>query len=83
MIYLDGASNNEENRARLILIVPNGQRIKYALHLQFPATNNVIQYEVLILSLELVREVGAQVVNVFSDSQLLVRQVNGRYKAKE
>lgn len=33
-----------------------GQKIEYALRMQFPATNNVAKYEALIFSLELARE---------------------------
>lgn len=68
---MDGSLNKEENGARLILIGPDRKRIEYALRLQFPVTNNVTEYDALILGLELVREVGAEAAKVFSGSQLV------------
>lgn len=59
VIYIDSLSNNKGNGTELILIGLNGQRIEYALYLQFLATNNATEYKALILNLELVREVGA------------------------
>lgn len=52
LIYVNRSSNSEGNKAGLILMGPNGHKIEYALQLQFPTTNNVTEYETLILSLE-------------------------------
>lgn len=57
--------------------------MEYALRLQFPTTNNIAEYKALILSLQLAREVGAKIVKVYNDSQLVVKQVNERYGAKD
>ena len=46
-------------------------------------TNNVAEYQGLIGCLELVREFEVQKLSVFSDSQLLVNQVNGSYQVKQ
>ena len=45
------------------------------------STNNQAEYKAIIKALELVDDTG--VVNVFSDSQLVVRQLNGVYKVKK
>jgi len=45
-------------------------------------TNNVAEYKALIAALEKAREMGATEVEIRSDSELMVRQVNGRYKVK-
>ena len=45
-------------------------------------TNNVAEYEGLLYGLEKARELGADAVDVRSDSELLVRQLQGRYKVK-
>lgn len=47
-----------------------------------PATNNVAEYEALIWGLENVSALGFRDVDVFSDSELLVKQINGQYKVK-
>src|SRR5215211_7485482 len=44
------------------------------------ATNNVAEYQGLINGLMFALEHGARRVRVFSDSELVVRQIEGRYK---
>ena len=46
------------------------------------ATNNVAEYSALLLALERAREMGAETVEILSDSLLLVQQVNGVFKVK-
>jgi ribonuclease HI len=47
------------------------------------ATNNVAEYEGLLLGLEAVLRLGGVRLRVESDSQLLVRQLNGLYRVKD
>lgn len=49
----------------------------------FKASNNEVEYEVLIASLDLARELGVEDIEVFSDSTLIVNQVIKEYQAKE
>jgi len=46
------------------------------------ATNNVAEYNGLIQALDLAIQRGAQNVALLSDSQLIVRQINGQYKVR-
>jgi ribonuclease HI len=46
------------------------------------ATNNVAEYTAVIEGLSLASELGARVVTVRSDSQLLINQLTGRYRVK-
>ena len=46
------------------------------------ATNNVAEYTGLVKALEAASQIGAEQLVVFSDSELLVRQINGEYKVK-
>ncbi|HSK49950.1 MAG TPA: ribonuclease HI family protein [Solirubrobacterales bacterium] len=46
------------------------------------ATNNVAEYRALLLGIELARGLGAEEVELIGDSELIVRQVEGRYKVK-
>jgi ribonuclease HI len=45
-------------------------------------TNNYAEYTGLILGLRRARELGVQEVEVFADSELMIRQLNGRYQVK-
>jgi len=46
------------------------------------ATNNVAEYQGMLHGLEVATRLGAGEVEVVSDSELLVRQMNGQYKVK-
>lgn len=46
------------------------------------ATNNVAEYQALILGLEKALELGAERLTIRADSQLLIRQINGQYRVK-
>jgi ribonuclease HI len=46
------------------------------------ATNNVAEYQALLLGLELARRLGGREVEVVNDSELVARQVGGQYKVK-
>ena len=53
-----------------------------SLRLGFPATNNEAKYEVLLAGMAMVGKLGGKVVEVFSDSRLVVRQVNREFEAR-
>lgn len=46
----------------------------------FPTTNNEAEYEALIAGLNLVRHLEVSTVDIFSDSQLVVKQILGEFK---
>jgi ribonuclease HI len=46
------------------------------------ATNNVAEYRALLRGIELAAERGATELDLVGDSELVVRQVEGRYKVK-
>jgi ribonuclease HI len=46
------------------------------------ATNNVAEYRALLRGIELAAEHGASELELIGDSELVVRQVEGRYKVK-
>ena len=46
------------------------------------ATNNEAEYRALLLALEEARRARASHLTIYSDSQLLVEQINGRYRVK-
>lgn len=46
------------------------------------ATNNVAEYHGLLAALDLALERGASQVEILADSELIVRQIEGRYRVK-
>jgi len=82
--YVDGAArgNPGEAGAGVVLKDAAGSVLeKTALYLG-KATNNMAEYKALILALGRARELGAESLQVYSDSELLVHQINGRYRVR-
>jgi ribonuclease HI len=45
-------------------------------------TNNVAEYQGLLLGLKLAQELGAAHLEIVSDSELVVKQIKGEYRVK-
>ena len=81
-LSVDGASNTQGSRAGLILTSPEGIDIEYALRFGFQASNNMAEYEAVIAGLHLAHSLEVDQLEVCSDSQLVVRQIEDTYEAK-
>ncbi|GKV11062.1 hypothetical protein SLEP1_g22348 [Rubroshorea leprosula] len=75
-LYVDGASSSKGLRAGALLIGPNGYQSEHAMKFNFDATNNMVEYEALLLGLQLAFELKISAIQVYSDSQLVVNQIN-------
>lgn len=83
-VYTDGASRGNPGpaAAAYVLINPATKAAKGKGFFLGQTTNNVAEYTGLLRGLQAARKTGAQTVQVFSDSELMVRQINGIYKVK-
>lgn len=77
-LYMEGSSNNDESGASLVLSLPELEHIRreHALRLKLKASNNEAEYEALLASLRLAQVVRARHLSIFSNSQLVVRQIS-------
>ncbi|KAL0394507.1 UNVERIFIED_CONTAM: Ribonuclease HI [Sesamum latifolium] len=57
--------------------------MEFAVKFEFNALNNKAEYEALVLGMRMAQDAGASYLLSYSDSQLIVKQVNGEYDAKE
>ena len=81
-LSVDGASNAQGSEAGLILTSPEGLDIEYALRFGFQASNNEVEYEAVIAGINLAHSLEVDQLEVCSDSQLVVRQIEDTYEAK-
>lgn len=81
--YIDGAFNNKGSVGGLIVITPDKTEIGCALQFGFDATNNEIEYEALLAGFRLVQALGVKNLLIFSDSQLVVNQINCNYEVRD
>ena len=57
--------------------------MEYVIKFEFLGSNNEVEYEALILGIQLCILAGVLSINAKYDSQLIVGQVSGEYEAKE
>lgn len=82
-IYVDGASlGNPGSVGAGYLILRQGRIIKQEGVFLGQNTNNFAEYMAFILALIEARNLGVSECTVYSDSQLLCEQLNGRYRVK-
>ena len=74
-LSVDGVANSQRSGAGLILTSPDGIDMEYALRFGFQASNNEAEYEVVIAGLNLTHSMEADQLEVCSDSQLVVKQI--------
>ena len=82
-MYVDGAANQRGSGVGLILVSPEKTIIEKSLRLGFLATNNEAEYEALLQGMAMVQKMGGKVVEMFSDSRLVVGQVKGELEARD
>ncbi|KAK0581310.1 hypothetical protein LWI29_012365 [Acer saccharum] len=82
-LRVDGSSNTHGNGAGVMVSTPEGDSVECALHFDFKATNNQAEYEALIAGLKVCTVLGADEVEIFSDSQVVVNQVLDEYQARD
>ena len=72
MIYFDGSVMELGSGVGVVLISPDGSRLRYAICLHFLASNNTTEYETLINGLRIAIELGAMRLYIRGDSELVV-----------
>lgn len=83
-IYSDGAARGNPGPAGAgaVLTDAQGKTVGEVCCYLGETTNNQAEYQALLLALEEAKSVGALRVNVFADSELMVKQIKGEYRVK-
>jgi ribonuclease HI len=83
-VYSDGAARGNPGPAGAgaVLVAPNGQIIDRLGKFLGVQTNNYAEYMGLLLGLQRAQELGVKEVEVYADSELMIRQLGGRYQVK-
>ena len=80
---MDGASSAIGAGAGIVIITPKGIRLEHSFRLGFKASNNKAEYEAFLAELRTILCMGARDVEIYSDSQLVVYQVQGSFEARD
>ncbi len=83
-LYSDGAARGNPGPAGAgaVLVEPSGQVVDRLGKFLGTQTNNYAEYMGLLLGLKRAQELSVREVEVFADSELMIRQLGGRYQVK-
>ncbi len=82
ILYCDGASKGNPGHSGIgAVILINGNKTTLSSYIGL-ATNNIAEYTALLKGLEEVRKHDVAAIDIFTDSELLTRQVKGIYQVK-
>jgi hypothetical protein len=76
-LWFDGLVCSDGQCIGCFIMTPGAAKQELAIRLDFECTNNHAEYKALLSGLELLINMGARKVEVFSDSQLVIQQING------
>ena len=85
IVNVDGGARGNPGPAAIGVVVRDGdgEVLEERAERIGRATNNVAEYKALLLGIELAAARGAAELELVGDSELIVRQVEGRYKVKD
>ena len=82
-IFTDGAARGNPGPAGIGVVIRNDAKVMLEVADYIgKATNNVAEYMAFIRGLEEALDMDEKTVEVYCDSELLVKQINGEYKVK-
>ncbi len=84
-VYIDGASQGNPGPAGIgvVFVDGDGQPLRKFSHYLGETTNNVAEYLALLYALQDALRQGYATLVVKTDSELLARQIDGRYKVRD
>ncbi|KAL0458516.1 UNVERIFIED_CONTAM: hypothetical protein Slati_0478800 [Sesamum latifolium] len=83
LLHVDGSTTIQGSGAYIVITLSQGEDLEFPVKFGFEASNNEAEYEVLVLGMKMAPKAGTRHLMAYSDSQLIVKQVEGAYEAKE
>eukprot|EP00253_Pinus_taeda_P008768 PITA_08768 len=74
-MFFDESCSKEIVGARVVLVSPKQESTHLSFKLTFQVTNNIAEYEVLLLGLNATKDMGIRDIKVFGDANLIIQQV--------
>src|SRR6185312_7103860 len=66
----------------ILLVSPRGASYSFSIRVATSCTNTVVEYEAVRKGLKLLLEAGAEAVEIFGDSKLVISQLTEEYKCE-
>jgi ribonuclease HI len=81
-MYFDGSACEDRCGIGILLVSPRVVTYSFSIRLPAPCTNNLAEYEAVHRGMELLVEAGAEAVEVFGDSKLVISQLTEEYRCE-
>jgi ribonuclease HI len=81
-LEFDGAHSSSGSSVGIVLIAPSHEATFFSYRLEFDCTNNIVEYEALIIGLDLSLDRKIKCLRVIGDSDLVVSQIKKKFVAK-
>jgi ribonuclease HI len=81
-MYFDGSACEDRCGIGILLVSPRGIMYSFSIRLPAPCTNNLVEYEAVRRGMGLLFEAGAEAVEVFGDSKLVISQLTEEYRCE-
>ncbi|XP_074297443.1 uncharacterized protein LOC141628169 [Silene latifolia] len=82
-MYFNRATRQDGAGAGVVFVTSQNHLMPYAFTLTQLCTNNMAEYQALILGLQMAIEIGVRDMDIYGDSKLVVNQVLGEYEVKK
>jgi ribonuclease HI len=83
MVFCDGSWGTFGAGATVVLVAPSKVRTRYAVQLDFSCTNNIVEYEALLLGLRKLKAMSIRRAVFKTDSQVISGHVDKSSKARD
>ncbi|KAL0416904.1 UNVERIFIED_CONTAM: hypothetical protein Slati_3522300 [Sesamum latifolium] len=80
-LYVDGSATSTLGGG-IILIDPEGEKLKFVIRYSELVSNNEAEYETLLVGIRIAAEAGVWCIKFYSDSQLVAEQISGGFTAR-
>ena len=83
MMFFDGAARQEGAGVGVVFVSPQWQILLYSFSLSELCSNNVAEYQALIIGLQMAIKMGILQLEMFGDSKLVINQILEQYDVKK
>jgi ribonuclease HI len=81
-MYFDGLVCGDGCGIGILLVSPRGATYSFSIRLPTACTNNLAEYEAVRKGMELLLKAGAEAVEIFGDSKLVISQLTEEYRCE-
>ncbi|XP_026459396.1 uncharacterized protein LOC113360061 [Papaver somniferum] len=82
-MFFDSSSYGSYGGEGIVFEIPKRELSSFAFKIDFECSNNVAEYEALILGLQMAKELNLGEIDIKGDSELVRNQVSGNFQVKE